>query len=309
MAGYIYNYRSAPFTESGHRIDKFCRICHDVYSLYSMGNKGITEYVNTELPKNCIRCKTGVDKCGIGGVKQPGRGSHKPEMKILSSRMFGIPYNLYRTNYYQMENLTNIRQFLICIILLSVNLSALAQSEMQDSTFRRHFIGTSTFMLLNLGSNSGDFYQLDFGYWLTRKDAIILTAKTWKYLAPLGIPYGSALGAKEMEYPGYVRAFGIGADYQRMLWKRLFSIVQVQPFFVSYNNQNKTKIQNGFQLFLALRLGYHIDLFKNRFYLEPSVAFNYWPIYTNLPPSFAAKENKWHNYFLFEPGLNFGIKF
>jgi len=25
-----------------------------------MGNKGITEYVNTELPNNCIRCKTGV---------------------------------------------------------------------------------------------------------------------------------------------------------------------------------------------------------------------------------------------------------
>jgi len=207
-----------------------------------------------------------------------------------------------------MRKSKKIRQFLICIVLLSVNVSVLAQSEKQDSTFRRHFIGTSAFMLLNLGSNSGDFYQLDYGYWLTRKDAIIITAKTWKYLAPLGIPYSPALGAKEEEYPGYVRAYGIGADYQRMLWKGLFSTVQVHPFLVSYNNPDKTKIQKGFQLFLALRLGYHIELFKNQFYLEPSVALNYWPIYTNLPASFAEKENKWHNYFLFEPGLNFGIK-
>jgi len=208
-----------------------------------------------------------------------------------------------------MRNFKKIRLFLISIVLLSVNFSVLAQPEKQDSTFRRHFIGTSAFMLGNLGSDSPDFYQLDFGCWLTRKDAIIITAKTWKYTAPLGIPYGSAFGAKEEEYPGYVRAFGIGADYQRMLWKGLFSTVQVQPFYVSYNNPEKIKIQSGFQLFLALRFGYHIELFKNRFYLEPSVAFNYWPVYTNLPVSFATKENKWHNYFLFEPGLNFGIKF
>ncbi len=58
-----------------------------------------------------------------------------------------------------------------------------------------------------------------------------------------------------------------------------------------------------------LRLGYHLELFKKRFYVEPFVAFNYWPINTNLPESFAKMENKWPDYFLFEPGLNFGIKF
>jgi len=57
------------------------------------------------------------------------------------------------------------------------------------------------------------------------------------------------------------------------------------------------------------RLGYHFEFFKNRVYLEPSVAFNYWPIDTNFPASFSAIENKWPDYFLLEPGLNFGIKF
>ena len=40
-----------------------------------------------------------------------------------------------------------------------------------------------------------------------------------------------------------------------------------------------------------------------------SFAFNYWPVYTNLPASFAERENKWHNYFFHEPGFNFGFKF
>jgi hypothetical protein len=164
-------------------------------------------------------------------------------------------------------------------------------------------------MLGNLSSDSPDFYQLDFGYWFSKKDAIILTAKTWKFSAPLGIPYGSSYGDKEQEYPGYVRAFGIGVDYQRILWKGLFSTFQVNPFYQRYNSTNKEKIQSGFQLFLVFRLGYHLDLFKKCFYIEPSVACNYWPINTNLPESFKIKENKWPNYFLFEPGLNFGINF
>ncbi len=201
------------------------------------------------------------------------------------------------------------KTLLVGLVLLSLGLPLAAESQKLDSSSRRFFIGTSAFMLGNLFANPPDFYQLDFGYWLTPKDAIIITAKTWKYPAPLGIPYGSTFGSKDEEFPGYVRAFGVGVDYQRMLWKGLFSTIQVNPFYQTYNNRDKEKIQSGFQLFLVLRLGYHIELFKKRFYLEPSVAFNYWPINTNLPESFARMESRWPNHFLFEPGLNFGIKF
>jgi hypothetical protein len=74
-------------------------------------------------------------------------------------------------------------------------------------------------------------------------------------------------------------------------------------------NEEGEKIQNGFQLFLTGRVGYHIRLFKDRFFLEPSIAVTYWPINTNVPESFAEVEKKWPNYFLFEPGLHFGVKF
>ena len=60
---------------------------------------------------------------------------------------------------------------------------------------------------------------------------------------------------------------------------------------------------------MTYRLGYHVPLFKNRFFIEPSVAVTHWPINTNVPESFAALEHKWPKYFLLEPGLHFGYKF
>ncbi len=117
-------------------------------------------------------------------------------------------------------NVKNLQKtLLVGLVLLSLGLPVSAESAKPDSPSRRFFIGTSAFMAGNLFANPPDFYQLDFGYWLTPKDAVIITAKTWKYPAPLGIPYGPTFGSKDEEFPGYVRAFGIGVDYQRMLWK------------------------------------------------------------------------------------------
>ena len=62
-------------------------------------------------------------------------------------------------------------------------------------------------------------------------------------------------------------------------------------------------------LFMTYRLGYHVQLFKNRFFIEPSVAMTHWPVKTNVPESFARLDSKWPSYFLFEPGLHFGVKF
>ena len=42
-----------------------------------------------------------------------------------------------------------------------------------------------------------------------------------------------------------------------------------------YVDADPMKSQNGYQLFMTYRLGYHIQLFRNRFFLEPSVAMTH----------------------------------
>jgi len=135
---------------------------------------------------------------------------------------------------------------------------AFCQTEKKDSTFRRHFIGSSLFSLLNLAPDPGDFYQFEYGYFLTKKDAIIMEAVTWKYHAPLG--YGSS----GESYPGYVRAYGIGLGYQRFFWKNLFTTVEPSFFLQQFYDTDNKKIQNGFQLYLQFILGYRFELFKKR---------------------------------------------
>ncbi len=81
------------------------------------------------------------------------------------------------------------------------------------------------------------------------------------------------------------------------------------PLLQRYVDENEVRIQDGFQLFLTFRMGYHVSLFRDRFFLEPSVAFTHWPFNTNVPAAFAEKESKWPDYFLFEPGLHFGVRF
>jgi hypothetical protein len=187
--------------------------------------------------------------------------------------------------------------------------SELTQMGKQNSSNRQHFIGSSLFMLGNLFPDPPSFYQLDYGYRLTPKDAIIIEAITWKYSTPLGIPYGPSFDSPDESYAGYVREYGIGVVYHRFIWKNFYSSAHAIPFLQNYFNSENKKIQNGFQLFLTLRFGYHLEFLKNRLFLEPSVAFNYWPINTDVPEAFKKLESKWPNYFIFEPGLHFGIKF
>lgn len=183
--------------------------------------------------------------------------------------------------------------------------------QQTDST-KKCFIGSSAFVLVNAvpdQSNPPDFFQLNFGYWLTSKDVLSIEMITWKYNAPLGIPYGASHGLETEKYPGYIKEFGIGLAYQRYLWKGLYSAIHAVPFQRSYRDLKGNQIQKGFQLFTTLRLGYHIPLFKNRFFIEPSIACTHWPIKTNVPTEFQKADNKWPNYFLFEPGLHLGVKF
>ncbi|CAN5328906.1 hypothetical protein BH23BAC1_BH23BAC1_17540 [soil metagenome] len=200
--------------------------------------------------------------------------------------------------------------FLLVYILAFTK--AFSQTTLHDSTYRKFFIGSSLFMLGNLipdDPNSPDFVQLNFGYRINPRQAVSIELNTWKYAWPLGIPYGNSFEAPEEKYPGYIREVGIALVYQRFWWKGAFTSVHAMNALQKYVDEDHNKIQNGYQLFMTYRLGYHIQLFKNRFFIEPGVAITHWPVNTNVPESFANLERKWPNYFLFEPGLHFGIKF
>ncbi|MGH7471336.1 MAG: hypothetical protein ACRENP_25585 [Longimicrobiales bacterium] len=122
------------------------------------------------------------------------------------------------------------QRLLVAGLLASAPSLAEAQGE-SEAVFRRRFVGSSAFVLANLLPNPPSFYQLNYGYWLTRKDVLSLEAITWTYDAPLGIPYGSSKGAPEEAYPGYVRGYGAGLAYQRFLWKDAYTALHAAPLF------------------------------------------------------------------------------
>lgn len=187
------------------------------------------------------------------------------------------------------------------VIILSSTLG-LSQTEKTESIFRKHSLGSTFFLLGNIG-DSVSFVQLNYGYRLNQKDNLIVEAITWTYFEPLGT-YGSS----EEFYPGKVRAYGIGLGYQRFWWKNLFTTVEPTFFIQQFYDTEDSKIQNGFQLYLQFILGYRFEFFKKRFFIEPAYALKYWPVNTNFPASFAAIEEGAPNY-KFEPGLNFGFRF
>lgn len=178
--------------------------------------------------------------------------------------------------------------------------------------YRKFFVGSTLFLLGNFipdDPNPPDFAQLNFGYRLTPKDVVSLEMNTWKYAWPLGIPYGPKKTHPDEKYPGYTRDFGVALVYQRFLWEGLYAAVHAMNAKQNYYDESNVKIQSGYQLFMTYRLGYHIPLFKNRFFIEPSVTMTHWPVKTNVPDSFANFENRWPNRFFPEPGLHFGFKF
>ncbi len=159
-------------------------------------------------------------------------------------------------------------------------------------------------MLFNLLPDPPDFYQLSLGYRLDEKNLLFLSGTTWKYHAPLGIGYGSS----DDEYPGYIRAFGLGLGYQRFLWKGLYASAYATPFLQRFYGSDGAYLQSGFQLYLQAQLGYELRFLNGRLYLKPTLSLNYWPINTNFPADFQAKEKAWPNFVPAEFNLGFGYR-
>lgn len=196
-------------------------------------------------------------------------------------------------------------------VLLASCLQVNAQYAKTDSTYKRCFVGSTLFLLGNFDQvNPPNFAQLNLGYRITGKDVISIELITWKYAWPLGInPFLSqAYGKPEEKYPGYIREYGIGLAYQRFFWKGLYAAVHVMPMWQTFANDKGNKVDDGFHIFNTFRLGYHIKLFKDRMFLEPSFGIAGRPYHTEMPDGFKQKDDNWPKYTP-EPGLHFGYNF
>jgi hypothetical protein len=187
-----------------------------------------------------------------------------------------------------------------------------AQYAKTDSTYKRWFVGSSMFLLGNLATtNPPDFFQLNVGYRITGKDVITVEPKTWKTAWPIGIHpfFNKSYGKPEEEFPGYIRDYGFSVAYQRFLWKGLYAELNVMPSWQSFVNKEGNKIDNGFQIFNTYRLGYHIKLFKDRFFIQPSIAITHRPYHTTMPDGFKQLDDKWSKFVFGEPGFHVGYNF
>jgi hypothetical protein len=196
------------------------------------------------------------------------------------------------------------------VLMLTTNLQLKAQYTKQDSTYKKCFVGSTLFMLGNLDSkNRPDFVQLNFGYRITGRDVVSLELKTWKYGWPLGIAYGKSFESPEEKFPGYIHEYGFALAYQRFWWKGLYTGVHVMNAWQSFVDDTNKKIDNGFQIFNTYRVGYHFKLFKDRFFIQPSIAVTHRPYHTRMPDSFKQIDDRWSKFFFGEPGLHFGFNF
>ncbi|MEQ9310201.1 MAG: hypothetical protein RLN90_12170 [Balneolaceae bacterium] len=202
-------------------------------------------------------------------------------------------------------------RILVSLVLLLVSTLPLkAQYTPKDTTNNKLFVGSTFFMLGNfIPKNRPDFVQLNVGYRLTQKDIVSIELKTWKYAWSLGIPYGKSFEAPEEKFPGYIREFGIALAYQRFWWKGLYTGIHSMSARQIFVNEDGKKIDNGFQIFNTYRVGYHVKIFKNRFFIQPSFAVTHRPYHTQMPDSFKQLDDKWPKYLIGEPGLHFGYNF
>jgi hypothetical protein len=139
---------------------------------------------------------------------------------------------------------------------------------------------------------------------------ISLELITWKHAWPLGINpfYNKAYGTPEEKFPGYIREFGFAVAYQRYFWKGLYAAIHVAPMWQFFKNENGANVGKGFIIFTTFRIGYHIKLFKDRFFIEPSLGVAGRIYQSEMPDGFKQKDDKWPR-FTPEPGLHFGYNF
>ncbi len=197
------------------------------------------------------------------------------------------------------------------VLIIASTLQLKGQYDKTDSTYKKCFVGSTLFLLGNLATtNPPGFVQLNVGYRISRKDVISVELITWKHAWPLGINpfYNKAYGKPEEKFPGHIREYGIGLAYQRYFLKGLYGAVHATPMWQTFKNENGDRVGNGFILFNTNRIGYHFKLFRDRFFIEPSLGIAGRAFYTEMPDGFKQKDDKWPKYTP-EPGMHIGFNF
>ncbi len=200
--------------------------------------------------------------------------------------------------------------FIGMVLIMTNTLHLKAQYDKKDSTHKRWFVGSTIFLLGNLAkTNPPNFAQVNIGYRITGKDVVTLEPKTWIYAWPNGIHpfFNKSYGKAEEKFPGYVREFGLSVAYQRFWWKGLYTELNVMPTLQNFEDVEGKKLDSGFQIFNTYRVGYHIKLFKDRFFIQPSIAITHRAFHTKLPDGFKQLDDKWSKFILGEPGFHFGF--
>lgn len=213
-----------------------------------------------------------------------------------------------------MKALTKV--LLVLLALGGIAPRAYAQTRPPTSSApasdHRFSVSTTYLSLVNFEREATNLhhYELRIGYRLSPRDRVELKATTWKLFEPMGIPLWDPLFRKESEwYPGKLRERGLGVTYQRLLRGGLFAQVEVLPVEKTYLDTDGRAVGDGFKLYTSYHVGYHVRLLGNRLFIEPQVHVNYWPFDSKGPQGFADVEDRWKNYFLFEPNVYIGVKF
>lgn len=196
--------------------------------------------------------------------------------------------------------------------LMLVSTSQLnAQIAPSDSTHKKWFVGSTLFMIANLvpDNNPPKMIYLNLGHRISKKDIISLEFKTWEYAWPIGIPFGKSFEAEGEGFPGAIREYGVSINYQRFLWKQFFVQIDGMPAFQTFKDEKGNNIDNGFQIFNTYSMGYRINLFKGRFFIDPSIAITHRPYQSTMPDSFKQVDDKWSRFFYGQPGFHFGYNF
>jgi hypothetical protein len=167
----------------------------------------------------------------------------------------------------------------------------------------RWAVGTSAWMVANAFPDPPHFYYVEVDRRVTDRDEVVIEPVTWTYDAPIGIPYGDSYGDATQDYPGFVRSIGVGVGWRRYLYRGLNASARSIHFLQLYQERGREQT-TGYQLFLQARAGWRLA--RRGFWIEPSVACNWWPIEVGRPASFEAMDDRWPTYFLLEPWLNAG---
>ena len=215
-------------------------------------------------------------------------------------------------------------KYLFAILLFFCTLSAFAQNkspeDKETEVTHKYRVSFPYFIIVDqIGDSWSDrqntqMIELHVKRNLDNKNIVGVKFATWRLFQPMGINWWDGLldklETKSEFYPGYLRETGIGVSYQRMLWKGLFATVEVLPQFQTYTDLDGNKLGNGFKLYNSYHLGYHISIGKKkRFFIEPQIHCQHWMFDNNAPDGFKELDDKWRNYFLFEPNIYIGVNF